>query len=319
MSAFLSETEWIERLKKGFGPSKALGFYSSLTDGYFNQVWGFVIPTEDHLVHRGDGIFEAVRIIDRAYFDLDAHLARLERSAAKVSLALPFAVAEIKNKCLELAKLCNTDQGLLRLYVSRGPGGYSTNPYDSVGAQLYLVMTAFKPAPARYYTEGASAALSEIPAKRDFEATIKSCNYLLNVLQKKEAVDHKVDFTLTRTEDGKIGEGSTESFYAIKDGRLIVPAPEYTLKGTTMAVTMELAQKLVEQDRLTSVAYGDLTLNDLADADEMAFVGTTLGVCPVTRWNGQPVQDGHIGKISAELGELLDKDMRSSAVRRSHF
>lgn len=319
MSAFLSETEWVERLKKGFGPSQALGFYSSLTDGYFNQVWGFVIPTEDHLVHRGDGIFEAVRIIDRAYFDLDAHLARLERSAAKVSLTLPFPVVEIKNKCLELAKLCNTDQGLLRLYVSRGPGGYSTNPYTSVGAQLYLVMTAFNPAPARYYTEGASAALSEIPAKRDFEATIKSCNYLLNVLQKKEAVDRQVDFTLTRMADGRVGEGSTESFYVIKDGRLIVPAPEYTLKGTTMAVAMELAQKLVGKERLKSVAYGDLTLSDLDSADEMAFVGTTLGVCPVTQWNGQPVRDGRIGKLSAELGELLNQDMRTFAARRSRF
>ena len=37
------------------------------------------IPLDDHLVHRGDGVFEALAIVGGKVYQLDAHLARLKR------------------------------------------------------------------------------------------------------------------------------------------------------------------------------------------------------------------------------------------------
>src|SRR4051794_8173187 len=119
---WLGPEEWLERYRSGVAPlqGKYLGCYSSIVDGFFKEPWGYWVPLDDHIVHRGDGVFEAIRIIDHAYFDLDSHLARLGRSAAHVSLQLPMPIAEIKEKCVQLAKLCGADEGVLRLYCSRG-------------------------------------------------------------------------------------------------------------------------------------------------------------------------------------------------------
>src|ERR1700712_589307 len=113
---WLSEEEWLQRWKTGIIPLQGpyLGFYSSIVDGYFQQPWGFWVPVDDHVVHRGDGVFEAMRVIGRAFFDLDSHLRRLERSAAKISLTLPFSIPEIKERCVQLAKLCNESEAVLR-------------------------------------------------------------------------------------------------------------------------------------------------------------------------------------------------------------
>src|SRR4051812_46961565 len=98
-----------------------LGFYSSWLDGYFREPWAMLMPLDDHGFHRGDGVFEAARIHDGAYFDLRGHLERLKRSAAALGMELPKSLEEIQSICVELARLCDSKTGVLRLYVTRGP------------------------------------------------------------------------------------------------------------------------------------------------------------------------------------------------------
>lgn len=319
---WLNEEEWLRKWKTGLIPLQGayLGCYNSIVDGYFKEPWGFWVPVDDHLVHRGDGVFEAMRIIDRAYFDLDSHLARLERSAAKVSLNLPFPIEQIRERCLNLAKLCDESEAVLRLYVGRGPGSFSPNPYDPKKSQLYLAMTPWKSVPARWYEEGVRAGVSLIPGKRPFEATIKSCNYLQNVLQKKDAVDRGFDFTVCVNEDGFVLEGATESFCILtNDNELLVPSTDMTLPGTTMGVVKKLAARMVEEGRLRSVKETRFHTSDVIKAREVAFVGTTIAVTPVTRWESADIGDGQVGPIAKELGKRLDQAMRTDPEVRTLF
>lgn len=319
---WMSEQEWLSGYRSGLTGLQGayLGFYSSIVDGFFREPWGYWIPVDDHLVHRGDGIFEAVRIVDRAYFDLDSHLARLTRSAERVSMALPFSVPDIRNRCLTLAKLCNTDGAVLRLYIGRGPGGFTTNPYEPKRSQLYMALTPWKEPPARWYQDGVRAGVSRIPGKRPFEATIKSCNYLQNVLQKKDALDRDLDFTVCLNENGEVLEGSTESFCVLTDdGELLVPSTEITLSGTTMNVVRTLGEQLVQEGRVKAVREAKFRAETLTRARELAFVGTTIGVCPVTIWESKPVGSGRVGEIAAQLGRLLDTAMRRNEKYRSAF
>ena len=52
---------------------------------------------------------------------------------------------------------------------------------------------------------------SGIPVKIDYFATVKNCNYLPNVLMKKDAVERGVDFSVSLDENGFLAEGSTEN------------------------------------------------------------------------------------------------------------
>jgi branched-chain amino acid aminotransferase len=319
---WLSEEEWLHRWKTGLVPLQGpyLGYYSSVVDGFFKEPWGFWVPVDDHLVHRGDGVFEAMRIIDRAYFDLESHLTRLERSAAKIFLTLPFSVTQIRERCLQLAKLCDESEAVLRLYVGRGPGSFSPNPYEPKRSQLYMAMTPWKSSPGRWYEEGVRAGVSLVEGKRPFDATIKSCNYLQNVLQKKDAVDRGFDFTVCVNEDGCILEGATESFCIITaDGHFLIPSTDMTLPGTTMGVTKQLAEELVKEGRLKSVKEARFRVEDVTKAREAAFVGTTIAVTPVTRWEKGEIGDGRVGPIASELGKRLDRAMRTDPKVRTPF
>jgi len=311
---WLTQEEWLERWKTGIIPLQGayLGYYSSVVDGYFKEPWGFWVPVDDHLVHRGDGVFEAVRVIKHAYFDLNGHLARLERSAAKVSLNLPFPIQEIREKCLTLAKLCDESEAVLRLYIGRGPGSFSPNPYEPKRSQLYMAMTPWKSVPGRWYEEGVRAGVSLVEGKRPFDATIKSCNYLQNVMQKKDAVDRGFDFTVCVNDDGFILEGATESFFIVNEkNEMCVPSTDMTLSGTTMNIVKKIAAQLVQEGMLKSVSETKFRAADVAKAREVAFVGTTIGVTPVTKWEDGEIGNGQIGPIAAELGRRLGIAMQT--------
>src|SRR4051812_35668062 len=91
-----------------------LGFYSSWLGGYFREPWAMLMPIDDHGFHRGDGVFEAARIHDGAYFDLRAHLDRLKNSASAIGIELPMTLDEIQAISIKLASLCGERSGILR-------------------------------------------------------------------------------------------------------------------------------------------------------------------------------------------------------------
>lgn len=297
-----------------------LGFYSSWLGGYFREPWGMAIPLDDHGFHRGDGVFEAVRIHARAYIDLPGHLRRLENSARAIEMRLPWTADEIGRICIHLASLCDSDSGILRLYATRGPGGFSPSPAEVVGHQLYAAITRFRPVSAEKYQRGVSAMISTVQAKDARWAQIKSCNYLQNVLMKKESLDRGFDFALSVDGLGRICEGATENLLVVtRDSDVLVPKFDYTLRGTTVTVVMGLAEELKLAGKVCDVRLADLTVDDVRSAREAAFVGTTLGVLPVTSLDRGLIGDGRPGQVVIELQDLLLNKMATDTDLRTPF
>lgn len=301
------------------------GFYSSWLGGYFQEAWAMVLPLDDHGFHRGDGVFEAARIQDGAYIDLDAHLQRLERSAKAIGMSpLPHSLEEIKAICVRLGHLCQSPNGILRLYVTRGPGGFSPNPKEVLGHQLYIAVTEMKPPPAIQYEEGCNTLISSIQAKDAFFSRIKSCNYLQNVLMKQECVERGFDMTLCLdATTHNVCEGATENMCIVtRDKRLLVPRFDYTLAGTTIQVTMRLARDhLLTSGELVAVEFADLHQEDVLQAAEAAFVGTTLGVLPIGKIDGVAIGDtpGRAGPVCRKLHELLMHEFSHNSIYRTPF
>lgn len=289
-----------------------LAMYSTWYGGIIRDPQLMMVPVDDHMVHRGDAVFEAVKCLDRKVYGLDRHLERLGTSARGIGLELPFSLREIRDIALETVRVTAAETCMLRLYVSRGPGGFTANPYESLASQVYLVVTKFNPPAQRSYETGVSVKISSIQVKEGFFATVKSCNYLPNVLMKKESVDSGVDFTLSQDERGYLAEGSTENFAVISErGELLVPGFERTLRGITATRVMELAHALVDSGVVTGVRNAHLSIGDVAQAREAMMLGTTLDVLPVTRFEGEPVGDGKVGPVCKELLRVLREDMTS--------
>jgi branched-subunit amino acid aminotransferase/4-amino-4-deoxychorismate lyase len=202
---------------------------------------------------------------------------------------------------------------MIRVFVSRGPGGFGVNPYECPASQLYVVVTALGTPFMQVHPEGARLKTSVVPAKTAEMANIKNCNYAPNVLMKKEAVDAKVDFTIGFDENGYLTEGSTENLGIVtRDGRLLFPHLDRILTGTTMLRAMELAKALIGKGILKSVAFADITHADMLAAAEVLVAGTTINIASAVELDGKLIADGKPGPVAAALDELLRRDMREN-------
>lgn len=280
--------------------------YMSWVEGFVTDPRLMLISLDDHMVHRGDGIFEALKVVNKKPYLLHEHLARLQQSAEFVSMVLPVSLKELAGLVLETLEVSGLNNALMRIFVSRGTGSFSPNPYDCKKSGLAIVATEYKAVAKEKYQTGVKIGKSQVEPKPSFWARIKSCNYLPNVMMKKESVDRGLDFTVGFDEAGNLAESSTENIIVVdQNGRLSRPHLDRILKGCTMTRVMDLAQA---QNVLPVVVGDHISEASLLKAREVMMVGTTLDVLPVTEFEGKKIADGKVGPIAQKLNEILLRD-----------
>ncbi|HEY5653110.1 MAG TPA: aminotransferase class IV [Pontiella sp.] len=300
--------EWLKHLTSL--DKKLYAMYSSVTDCITTDQSLMVVPVDDHMVHRGDGVFESFKCVNGNIYNLGDHLERLERSCSALGLELPCSIQDMYAIIVQTVRVSGQYNSLIRLLVSRGQGTMGVNPYACFNPELYIVVYELSSSNIDCMSEGVSVAISKIPVKPGIFAQVKTCNYLPNVLMKKEAIDLGVDFTISLDENGNLGEGATENIGIVTRNReLLMPPPERVLAGTTAKRAMVFAQQLVEEDLLFRADFRPISLEEVYDASEVHIYGTTLNVTPAVIFEGQPVGDGIPGPIATRLFEMLHQEM----------
>ncbi|MDP6524190.1 MAG: aminotransferase class IV [Kiritimatiellia bacterium] len=290
-----------------------LAMYSSVYGGIVTDAALMAVPIDDHMVHRGDGVFETMKCVDGSVYNMAAHLDRLEESAETVALELPVGSGTLGNLIVQTVRAGGEPNCVIRVLASRGPGSFGVNPYDNCTPQLYIVVTRLGPPFMTLHPEGATLRTSSIQSKPPFLAGAKSCNYLPNVLMQKESVDLGADFVVSFDENGFMAEGPTENVGIISpDGELLFPALAGILSGTTMLRVVDLAGRLVDSGDLKAVCYRDISREDVKNAAEILIVGTTRNVIAVREYDGSPVGGGSPGPRGRKLGELLLNDIANN-------
>ena len=302
----------IQRLKELPRPwaKEYLAMYSSLLGGIVTEPWLMSVPVDDHMVHRGDGVFEATKCIAGRIYQFRRHMERLANSAASIHLELPLTHVELENLAVAVVKAGGKQDCMVRIYVSRGPGGFTTNPFECPEPGLYIVVSEIHTLPQKAYELGVQIGISHVPSKSGFFASVKSCNYLPNVLLKREAVTKGWDFAIGLDEEGLIAEGSTENIGVVDaNGVLCLPMTGNILEGTTARRAQEMAQDMLAEGLLKGLNHKPISVEDLRGAAEAMLFGTPLDVLPVTRLEGEPLGDGKPGPVSKELLARIRHDI----------
>jgi len=287
--------------------------YSSVFDGIVTDPVLMTVPVDDHMVHRGDGIFEAFKCVNGRIYNMWAHLDRLQHSASVVGQKLPCTADDIAGIVVETVRAGGQRDCIIRLYVSRGPGSFDANPYACPRPELYVVATGTVESFMETHPQGATVRTSSVSAKTPFFARVKSCNYLQNALMKKEAVEAGVDLVVWFSEEGCLLEGATANVGIVtKEGMLSFPELERVLRGTTMIRVMDLAKALVETGELSGVGFADISRRAVLESRELLLTGTTLDVSMAREFDGERVGGGEPGPIFTRLRGLLLEDMASN-------
>ncbi|GAB7023481.1 aminotransferase class IV [Salidesulfovibrio brasiliensis] len=309
MKKVVDSREYLDRMLAAPRPGKegVRAFYEQRVGVICKDPNLMLMPWDDHLVHRGDGVFEAMKWIGGKLYQLEAHLKRMQRSAKAIHLTPPCSWEEMGETILDVARAAEQENGMIRVLLGRGPGGFGIDPKECPVASLYIAAYDFTPKPDSFYEKGATAFKTSVPAKQPYLATIKSIDYLPNVLMKREAAEKGYDYPLCFDRFGLLAEGATENVCIVdQQGKLHIPEFTNSLAGTTLMRVIDLVKDEVD------IIFRGIAEHEILEAKEVIIVGTTGDAISVVRYNGKPIHDVRPGPVAKRLRELIRKDMEEN-------
>ncbi|KAI3468231.1 hypothetical protein Pfo_024894 [Paulownia fortunei] len=309
----LSCSEAIERLRT-FGASyeskqQYLAMYSSIYGGVTTDPAAMVIPIDDHMVHRGHGVFDTAAIMDGYLYELDQHLDRFLGSAAMAKIKLPFARESIRRILIQTVSASKCRKGSLRYWLSAGPGDFQLSPSGCHQSSLYAIVIQDQ---SHSDHKGIKVVTSSVSIKPPQFAVMKSVNYLPNALSKMEAEENDAYAAIWLDEDGYIAEGPNMNVaFVTKEKELLMPQFDKILSGCTAKRVLLLAEDLVKEGKLRGIRVGNVTVEEGKKADEMMLIGSGVLVRAVVQWDDQVIGDGNEGPVTQSLLNLILEDMKS--------
>jgi len=306
-----SSQEYLEALLEAIRPGteEVLAFYDHRVGVIGTDARLMLMPWDDHLVHRGDGVFESLKYEGRKLYQLDAHLRRMRLSCQAIHLEPPCSWDELAESIIEVARAGNESDGLVRVLLGRGPGGFGIDPYECPVQSLYLVGYRLHKRPESAFEKGVTAMRTTIPAKQSWMATVKTTNYLPNVLMKREAVNARADFPLCFDERGFLAESATENVALVDgNGRLVIPEFTNALAGTTLMRAVDLVKNDME------IIFKGVTEDEIFEAREVMMVGTSFDAIGVVRYAGKPIHDAKPGPVTRRVRALLQADLQQNGL-----
>jgi len=257
------------------------------------------ISVFDHCVLYGDGIFEGIRIYDGCVFRLKQHLDRLWSSAKYIRLEIPMTYDEMRQAVVATVQANGLSNGYIRLVVTRGVGDLGLDPRNCPKPSIFIIAANISLYPKSDYENGLE--IITVPTQRfnvsAFNARVKSCNYLNNIMAKMEGQLAGVREALMLDHNGFVVECTGDNVFVVKDGVLYTP-PVYlgALKGITRDAIMEIAARegmVVKEEPFTRF--------EVYDADELFLTGTAAEAIPVVKVDGRPIGDGKPGPVTRDL------------------
>jgi 4-amino-4-deoxychorismate lyase len=242
-----------------------------------------LVRADDLGVTRGDGIFETVNVVDGHAQALEAHLARLQRSAAMLDLPAPALSVWRQAVRDAIATHPPVRELLLKLVMTRGPEGSGR----CSGWVLAFPNRDFR----RERTEGIAVLTLARGYPADAMTTMpwllqgaKTLSYALNMAALRYVRVRGADDAIFVSADGQVLEGPNSTVVARLDGRLVTPPSELgILAGTAQGRLFDWAR-----GRGIPAGYTPLTVDDLHRADTLWLCSSGRQIAPVRSLDGVP-------------------------------
>lgn len=255
----------------------------------------------------GDGIYEAVSVIDGKLIDVEPHLARLDRSLDAIEMNAPLSHDEIITMLRELVAKNAFSEGLLYFQITRGAAPRAFNfPPDSIASSVVAFTLPMPLLDRQDVIEGVK--VISVPEQRWKRRDIKSIGLLPQCLGKQAATIQGC-YEAIMIEDGMVTEGTSSSFYIVKNNTLITrPLSPAILPGVTRRAVLALAaQDGIEiEERLFS-------LEEAYAADEACLTAASTFVMPVVEIDGKSIGNGKPGELMKRLrAHYIEQALTSS-------
>jgi len=255
----------------------------------------------------GDAVYEVMPVYGGRAFRFEAHLERLKRSLAAISMEDPHTRAEWRTLLGTLIERNGGGEQYVYWQVSRGAErGRTHAPLPHIPRTVFAFCAPLPPAPPNLASEGIACVTAE--DTRWARCDIKSTALLANVLLRQLSVDAGAAETIL-LRDGELTEASASAVHVVLGGQVLMPPNSARiLPGTTRSAVEEMAARAAVPWRVGAVSEAQLRA-----ADELWISSATREVQPVTRLDGAAVGDARPGPLWRRVHAELQRYKRELA------
>jgi branched-chain amino acid aminotransferase len=281
-------------------------------DGVLVPVREARVPVLDRGFLYGDSVYEVIRTYGLEPFELPAHLARLQASADRTALRIPWTPVRMEEEVRRVVEASrgrdeedpdaapwNQGERSVRVVVTRGSGEMGLDPALATHPLVVLLALPLQGPPLSAYRDGVAAWPFGGPGgpRRGGDPSAKTGEHLFHVLAVGEARAHGAQEALLVDGTGCVTEGASSNVFAVRRG--VLETPPLTaglLAGITRAHVIRIAREL-------GIPFREevLPLGILEEADEAFLTSTAREVLPVVRVGERKLGSGSPGPLTARL------------------
>ena len=278
-------------------------------DGEFVAWQDATVHVLAHSLQRGSLAFDYLSVHRTpggvAVFRLRDHIERLVRTCHIIGLPLGYAAQELMDAC---AATVRRNPGATSIKISALIPSVEAElvPQDSRVAVFIAAYDSDADIVAGNRGEFQCRSGLSLYIERDKTARRDdlvpphakvAANYTAAMMAKWKARAEGFDDIILLDERGFVTEAPTTNVFSVDDtGRLATPPAQKVLLGITRDSILTLARAIgIECDER------DISADELLNARQVFLTGTSMGVWPVLRINGEAVGDGRVGAVTARL------------------
>jgi branched-chain amino acid aminotransferase len=231
-----------------------------------------------------DGLYSTFRTYAgrERVLDLEHHLRRLYDPLAALGVEPGLSAPELRAALRLLLKDFAPGEARVRISLSMAgsPG------------QVFVMLEPLKLLDETVYQRGVRVVTSR--AKRQ-SPRLKTTAFIGQSEQERESILREGIFEGLMVRNGRLLEGLTSNFCAVKAGKILT-ARQGILLGVTRRVVLRVARS-----NGFSLEYRPLRVEELPEIDEAFITSSSRGVVPIVEIDRQPVGLGQVGSVARAL------------------
>lgn len=202
-------------------------------------------------------------------------------------------------------KVLEHERSYIRIIITRGEGELTLDPSLATTNNFILICKKLPKNPKIWLDNGVSVIIADTKrsSTESVDPSIKSGNYLNNILAYQEAVARGVFDAIMLNHEENVTEATTSNLWIVKNGVFITPPlAAGILGGITRA-------KLIDMCKLYGFKFSEqnITASELKNADEVFLTSSTRRIVPVTKVDDFIINNAKPGKLTLDFYHLYMK------------
>ncbi|MEM7407411.1 MAG: aminotransferase class IV [Pseudomonadota bacterium] len=268
------------------------------SDGALVPISQATISVLDWGFSHSDVTYDVVHVWKGAFFRLDDHLDRFERSCANLRLDPGLSRDGIRDVLFACVRASGLRDAYVEMLCTRGvpPPGSRDPRHVQNRFMAYAIPFVWVLDLARQ-DRGARLHLADVPriSAGSVDPTVKNFHWGDMTRALFQALDLGADTTVLVDADGYVTEGPGFNVFAVSDGAIVTPDTG-VLEGVTRASVRELCEEAG-----IPFTMGKLHPQALLSADEVFLSSTAGGIMPVSYINNRVLGVGRPGPVATQL------------------